>query len=186
MTALLKQKMSADEFLVWAARQPDKWELIDGVPVAMSPERVVHGDIKYRVARALDREITSAKLPCRFVLDSAAVRIDASNSYQPDVMVYCGEALSPDALVVPNPLIVVEVLSPSNALRDLRDKLAGYFTVESIAHYLIVDPDKRMIIHHQRRGGEFVTHIVREGVVRLDPPGMGIALEKIFGPTHTL
>lgn len=181
MTALRKQNMSVEEFLPWAAAQAGKWELIDGAPMAMSPERVIHGDVKYRVACTLDDAIARAKIPCRFVLDSAAVKIDAHNSFQPDVMVYYGEALPPDTLVVPNPLIVVEVLSPSNALRDLRDKLAGYFTAPSIAHYLIVDPDKCMIIHHQRRGGEIVTHIVRDGAVKLDPPGMGVAVGEILG-----
>jgi Uma2 family endonuclease len=52
MTALRKQAMSVDEFLAWAERQPDRWELLDGIPTAMSPERVEHGDTKYRVARA--------------------------------------------------------------------------------------------------------------------------------------
>jgi hypothetical protein len=42
--------MTTDEFLVWAERQSDHWELFDGVPVSTSPERVVHGDVKYRVA----------------------------------------------------------------------------------------------------------------------------------------
>lgn len=181
MTALRKQNMSVEEFLPWAAGQAGKWELIDGAPVAMSPERVIHGDMKYRVARALDEAISHAEIPWRFVLDSAAVKIDAHNSFQPDVMVYSGERLPPDALNVPNPLIVVEVLSPNNALRDLRDKLAGYFTVESVTHYLIVDPDKRMIIHHQRRGSDIITHIAREGVVELDPPGMEVGVAEVYG-----
>jgi hypothetical protein len=76
MTALRDQTMSVDEFLAWAERQPDRWELLEGIPAPTSPERVVHGDVKYRVARALDIAIAQAKVPCRFVLDSAAVRID--------------------------------------------------------------------------------------------------------------
>src|SRR5277367_1632222 len=135
MTALRKQTMSVDEFLAWAERQPDRWELVEGIPTAMSPERVVHGDVKYRVARALDVAIAKAKVPCRFVLDSAAVRIDQRSLYQPDAMVYCGEPVSGDALEIPNPVVVFEVLSPGNAMTDLRDKLQGYFRVASIAHY---------------------------------------------------
>jgi Uma2 family endonuclease len=73
--------MSTNEFLAWAVQQPDRWELFDGVPTAMSPERVVHGDTKYRVARAFDEAIRGAGIQCRFVLDSAAVRIDSRNSY---------------------------------------------------------------------------------------------------------
>ena len=89
-------------------------------------------------------------MPCQFLLDSVAVRIDRHRSYQPDALVYCGEPLPDDALEVPNPIVVVEVLSPSNAMKDLRDKLVGYFQVPSIMHYLIVDPDDRLVIHHAR------------------------------------
>jgi Uma2 family endonuclease len=65
--------------------------------------------------------------------DSAAVRIDANTSYQPDVMVYCEEPVSGHAMVIANPAIVVEVLSPGNALKDLRDKLQGYFRVPRVS-----------------------------------------------------
>ena len=142
--------MTVNEFLPWAKQQPERWELLDGVPSAMSPERVIHGDTKYRAARSFDAAIAKARVPCRFVLDSAAVRVDARNSYQPDVLIYCGEPLSGDALEVPEPIIVVEVLSPGNAITDLRDKLQGYFRVASIHHYLVIDPDKRLIIYHSR------------------------------------
>jgi Uma2 family endonuclease len=182
MTALRKPDMSVDEFLAWAERQPDRWELLEGMPTAMSPERVVHGDVKYKVARALDVAIAKAKVPCRFVLDSAAVRIDQRSLYQPDALVYCGEPVSGDALEIPNPVVVFEVLSPGNAVTDLRDKLQGYFRVPSIQHYLIVDPDKRIVIHHARGSGDVVgTRIISEGTVRLDPPGIELTVGELFG-----
>ena len=182
MPALRKPLMSVDEFLPWAERQPERWELFDGVAVSMSPERVIHGDTKYRLARAFDSAIATAGVPCRFVLDSAAVRIDAKNSYQPDLFVYCGGPVSGDAVMVANPVVVAEVLSPGNAIRDLRDKLQGYFLVPSVQHYLVVDPDKRLVIHHARgRGDEIATRIVNDGDLVLDPPGLTIAVSGIFG-----
>jgi Uma2 family endonuclease len=181
MTAVLAQQLSVDEFLLWAERQPERWELFDGIPIAMSPERVVHGDVKYKVARALDSAIANAKVPCRFVLDSAAVRIDARSLYQPDALVYCGEPVSADALEIPNPVVVFEVLSPGNAATDLRDKLQGYFRVPSIHHYLIVDPDKRLVIHHARGEADLVTtRIVSDGPLELDPPGIELAVAELL------
>ena len=181
MVALRKEKMTVNEFLPWAKQQPEHWELFDGVPTAMSPERVVHGDTKYRAARAFDNAIASARVPCRFVLDSAAVRVDARNSYQPDLFVYCGDPIPGDALEVPNPVIVVEVLSPGNAITDLRDKLQGYFRVASIQHYLVIDPDKRLVIHHTRGNDDVVsTRIVTSGQIALDPPGLSIAVSDLF------
>jgi Uma2 family endonuclease len=182
MTALAEKRMTVDEFYAWAQEQPERWELFDGVPVAMAPERIEHGDTKYRVARALDDAIRSAGVPCRFVLDSAAVRIDHRNSYQPDAMVYCGDRLSGEAIEVPEPVIVVEVLSPGTALKDMRDKLQGYFRVVSIQHYLIVDPDEKLVIHHARgQDGAVTTRLVRKGVLSLEPPGLTLPVEPLFG-----
>lgn len=130
--------------------------------------------------RALDLAISKAKAPCRFVLDSAAVRIGERRSYQPDLMVYCSPPARPDAIEIADPVVLVEILSPSNALTDLRDKLAAYFTLPSVAHYLIVDPDKRMIIHHARRAADIATRIVSTGELRLDPPGLDIAVAEVF------
>ncbi len=181
MVALRKERMTVNEFLPWAKQQPERWELFDGVPMAMSPERVIHGDTKYRAARAFDN--ASERVPCRFVLDSAVVRVDARNSYQPDVLVYCGDPIAGDALEVPNPVIVVEVLSPGNAITDLRDKLQGYFRVASVQHYLIIDPDKRLVIHHMRGRDDAVsTRIVTAGQIILDPPGLSLAVSDFFAP----
>jgi Uma2 family endonuclease len=184
MTALRKPSMSVDEFVPWAERQPERWELFDGTPVAMSPERIIHGDTKYRVARALDEAIAQAGEPCRFVLDSAAVRIDGRSLYQPDALVYCGDPLPSDTCEIANPVMVFEVLSPGNAMTDLRDKLQGYFRVPSVQHYLIVDPDKALVIHHARGEADAVaTRIVSEGALRLEPPGITLAGRDLFPAT---
>ena len=181
MTALADRTMTVEEFLASATEREGKWELVDGRASAMSPERVIHGDLKYRVARTLDAALTKEKIPCRFVLDSAAVKIDAHNSFQPDAMVYCGEPLPPDAFFVPNPIVVVEIPTPGTARRDSYQKLAGYFKVKSVAHYLIVNPDAPLIIHHQRHGDDILTRIVRAGTIKLDPPGIEVAVAEVYG-----
>ncbi len=51
-------------------------------------------------------------------------------------------------------------------------------------HYLIVDPDQPLIIHHARGDSDAIlTRIVREGTITLDPPGLGIALGDIYAVT---
>jgi Uma2 family endonuclease len=184
MVALRKERMTVNEFIPWAKQQSERWELFDGVPVAMSPERVIHGDTKYRAARAFDDAIAEARVPCRFVLDSAVVRIDSRNSYQPDVLVYCGDPIPGDAIEVPNPIVAVEVLSPGNAITDLRDKLQGYFRVASIQHYLVVDPDKHLVIHHTRGSDDAIgTRIVTSGQIILEPPGLTLNIIDFFAAT---
>ncbi len=175
--------MTVDDFLVWAETQEGRWELYDGAPVAMAPERVIHGRVQYLVARAFERAIDRADVPCQFLLDSVAVRIDKHRCYQPDVLIYCGQPLPGDVVEVPNPIVVVEVLSPGNAMKDLRDKLVGYFQVPSIVHYLIVDPDDRLVIHPARGSVAIATRILSAGSsLKLDPPSLEMAVTEFFPP----
>jgi Uma2 family endonuclease len=72
-----------------------------------------------------------------------------------------------------DPIIVVEVLSPSTSARDVGAKLVGYFQLPSLRHYLIVRHESRTIVHHERGDdGVIVTRIVRDGPILLDPPGI--------------
>jgi Uma2 family endonuclease len=60
-------------------------------------------------------------------------------------------------------------------------KLAGYFSLPSVTHYLILDPNSRTAIRHKRGQGEVIeTRIVTEGVLRLDPPGLELPLAELF------
>jgi Uma2 family endonuclease len=95
--------------------------------------------------------------------------------------VHCGEALPDDTVIVPAPVIVVEVLSPSTATRDTGAKLADYFRLPSLRHYLIVRTDRPTVIHHRRGDGELIeTRIVTSGGIGLDPPGITLELAQIY------
>lgn len=93
----------------------------------------------------------------------------------------CGPALAGDAISLDDPLIVVEVLSPSSRARDSGAKLADYFRLPSLRHYLIVKIESRTIIQHARGAdGTIATAIVTGGRLALDPPGIAIGLEEVF------
>jgi len=78
-----------------------------------------------------------------------------------------------DTVEIPNPVVVVEVLSPGTAADDHGPKLDGYFSLPSVEHYLILDPDRRVMIWHKRGTAEAIeTRILRDGLVRLEPPGL--------------
>jgi Uma2 family endonuclease len=97
---------------------------------------------------------------------------------RPDVLVYCGPKLK-GTREVGSPVILVEVLSPSTRPRDHGVKLEGYFTLPSLAHYLIVDPDRRRIVHH-RNGAGGTPAIVTGPLLRLDPPGLDVDLTEVL------
>ncbi|PPD44170.1 MAG: hypothetical protein CTY15_07980 [Methylocystis sp.] len=180
--ALPKARMSAEEFLAWSQTQAGRYELAGGEVFAQASERVAHARTKGRMYLALHDAIRSKGLPCHVLPDGMAVRVDAHTVLDPDAQVYCGPELPPDTILVESPVIVVEVLSPSTGKNDALGKLASYFRIPSVSHYLIVSPDERLIFHHARGGGAaIVTRIVREGMLALDPPGLEISLGDIYG-----
>ncbi|MEL6062519.1 MULTISPECIES: Uma2 family endonuclease [unclassified Methylobacterium] len=173
--------MTVDEFLVWAEGRPGRYELVNGEIFAMAPERAGHALVKYAAQTALSRAIEKAGLPCHMMPDGMTVRIDATTTFEPDALVYCGPSIDLDAVEVPNPVVVVEVLSPGTRSVDTGIKLIGYFQVASLFHYLILDPLKRILIHHRRGTGKAVeTNIVSEGTLDLSPPGLQIAVAELF------
>ena len=181
--------MTGEEFLPWAEGKEGRWELHDGVPVMissaepimMSPERAAHIRTKFSAAKALDGTVAAARLPCEVFTDGLAIRIDARTTYEPDASVVCGPRRPDETVAIDDPVIVVEVLSPSTAAIDHGRKLSGYFSIPSVQHYLILDPDRRVVIHHKRGVGDAIeTRVLTDGVARLDPPGFEVAVEALF------
>jgi Uma2 family endonuclease len=176
----MPQRLTREEFRLWAEGQTVRYERIDGEPVAMSPERAAHVRLKSRVWRTLDHAIAVAGLDCEALGDGMTVEVDQDTDYEPDALVKCGPRVPSDATVATNPVIVVEVLSPATQAIDTSDKLADYFRIASIQHYLIVSARRREIIHHQRAGDEIASRVVNLGSIRLDPPGIAIDVADIY------
>lgn len=175
-------QFTADEFIAWALEQPTgRFELYNGTVVAMAPERAVHAISKLNAAIALRDALRAGGLSCQVLPDGMAVRIDDRTVYEPDALVRCGPPLPGDAIEVTDPVLVVEVVSPSNRGIDRGAKLAGYFLLPSLRHYLIVDTGGRVVLHHRRdEDGEIRVRIVHDGALALDPPGLAIDVGDIF------
>jgi len=180
-------KMSFDEFLQWSQSREGRWELHDGVPVRlhdpakMHSERVGHINVKFQMALALHNALLASEVSCHMLSDGATVKIDRLVSYEPDALVYCGERLGDNEIVVKTPVIIVEALSPSTAYKDVSTKLADYFKLPSVAHYLILDPAQKRIQHYYRDGeGIRAALVAIARPLRLTPPGITLSLENIF------
>ena len=175
-------RMSRAEFRRWADAQPrGRYERVDGVVVRMAAERAARMRVKMRVWRTFDRALLAAGLPCEAMGDGMTVEVDDDTDCEPDALINCGPRIDGNGIVVPSPVVVVEVLSPSTQSVDTGLKLAGYFQVPSIRHYLIVRADRRAVVHYGRRDdGGIETRLLTAGSVRLDPPGIGFALEEFY------
>jgi Uma2 family endonuclease len=182
-----KSRMKVPEFLAWVETQPHgRYELVGGEIVAMAPERVRHNLVKLAVARALQDAVKAAALPCIVFTDGVAIVINDETTREPDASVQCGVQADLDSMIIEAPLIVVEVTSPSSENNDVDVKLVDYFSVPSIQHYLIIFPERRVAVHHQRNDrGTIDTRIVHDGDIVLNPPGISLPVTALLGPASS-
>ena len=183
MNNLAIRRMTVPEFLAWAETQEHpRHELIDGQPVAMAPERSEHVQAKLWAANALAAAIQHAGVACQAFVEGLTVAVDGSTAYVPDALVNCGEPVAGNLMTAPNPVIVVEVLSPSTRGIDTTVKLAGYFGVPSLKHYLIVDLGRHHVVHYRKQADGTVTvAVMTEGEIVFDPPGISVAVASFLG-----
>lgn len=173
--------LTVDEFLAWVEGRPGRYELHGGRVFAMSPERAGHAKTKFAVQTELVRAIKASGQSCHMLPDGMTVRVSSRSAYEPDGLVYCGGEADDGAVEIENPVIIVEVLSPSTRRLDTSAKIDGYFSIASVHHYLVIDPERRKIVHHRRQSdGAILTKILASGAMRLDPPGLDLDIERCF------
>ena len=180
--ATAKPRMTVEEYLDWSRTLPDtaRYELYDGVPVAMAGDSLRHNLTKLALARALQDAVGAAGLPCVVFTDGVNVKIDTHDARIPDCSVQCTPLGDLDAMLV-EPVILAEVTSRSSEKDDTGIKLADYFKVASVRHYLIIRPDQGVIVHHDRRADDDIrTALVRAGRLTLDPPGLSFDVAPVL------
>jgi Uma2 family endonuclease len=188
--ARTRSYMTVGEFLGWSEEQADdaRYELVAGLPVRlMAPTNIRHAQIQYNAGQALRRGIGEARLRCR-VYDAGpgvAVGHEGDECRIPDIVVTCAMEIDETARLVPEPVIIVEVASPSTRLADVNDKVEFYGGIASIRHYLVIEQDRRRVVYHGRGpSGGLEPRILREGEIALDPPGIRLALDALYQDTE--
>ncbi len=106
--------MSLDAFLAWERKQERPFEFDGFAPVAMNGGTVAHSEIATNVVEALRRGLRDG--PCRVVRGDVKVVVAGRVRY-PDVAVTCSPVTS-DADILPEPVVIFEVLSRSSSAGD--------------------------------------------------------------------
>lgn len=131
--------MTLDEFLGWDPGDTSghRWQLIDGEPVAMAPGSETHGAIQGEIIGLLRNHLIEQRSQCRVIAEPGIVpRVRANRNYRiPDVGVTC--ATPALGLMVPEPVLLVEILSPSKEA-ETRANIWAYTTIPSVRELLIV------------------------------------------------
>ncbi|TPW09310.1 MAG: hypothetical protein FD130_2583 [Halothiobacillaceae bacterium] len=132
----LKGQYSLADYLSWP--QEERWEIIDGVVYNMSPApSIKHQSVAGKIYSRLERGLSGKS--CRPFIASTDVLLSEHDIVQPDVFVVCDPTKITADNIQGAPDLVVEVLSPSTALKDLLEKKALYERC-GVREYIVVDP----------------------------------------------
>ena len=180
--------MTVAAFLAWdpGDRSGRLWQLRDGVPEAMAPATEAHGAIQAELARIIGNHLLAAGRPCRVVTDPGIVpRVRrAENVRIPDLAVSC--APPGTERLMTEPVLVIEILSPSNAEQTWANVWA-YATIPSVAEILVVSSTERRA-ELLRRGADGAwppepEPMGPEGMLRLDSIGLSVPLASLYRTT---
>lgn len=185
MVAALKipEVTTVGDFIAWDSPGPYLWQLIDGVPVAMSPPSPRHGAIQSETARLLGNHLAARDTGCVVVTTPGVVppfRADR-NFMVPDLGVICSvEDLT--GRTVHHPILLIEILSPSNHAETWRN-IWAYMTIPALREILVIRTAS-IGVEVLRRGtdGSWPDRPVEltGGDVTLDSIGLTLAVQAFY------
>jgi len=173
--------MSVAEFLAWEREQPERYEYAGGVVTMMTGASLVHVTITMNIAFALRQSLRGSG--CRPFTNDAKVLTGGSVRY-PDITVTCTPFGGKDD-IVPDPIVVIEVISPSTEREDRGHKKFDYFSTPSIQQYAIIEQDARRVDLYTRSGDRWTDEIVEgDATLKLSSIGVEITLDAIYEDTE--
>jgi len=146
------------EYLAMEQHATLRHEYVDGLIYAMAGGTQRHNIICLNLVRATGRSPRLGK-PCEVFASDMRVQIPSRNLYYyPDLVVSCRS--EPEARWLSSPCLVVEVVSPSTAAIDHREKRAHYLTMPSLQSYVLVEQDRAEITVFRRDGAGWTEQIL--------------------------
>jgi Uma2 family endonuclease len=176
-----KTPFSADDFLAWDATQTERHEFVDGEVFAMAGGEDRHASVSGNLFASLHSHLKGSR--CRVYMNDVKLQVAAANAFfYPDVFVTCSERDAASRLVKQEPLLVVEVLSPSTAAYDRGDKFASYRLCPTLAEYAVIDIDRRAVdLFRKNAEGLWVLHpLVGNATLTLASVDHALALGELF------
>jgi len=162
-----------------------RYEYWDGEIVCMIGGSLAHSQITSNVHFRLRQKLGSG--PCRAFTADLPVKTPTLLPYRyPDVTVACGDLTFENIRGVEaltNPVLIVEVLSPTTALRDRSDKFTAHQAIATFSEYLLIAQDAPHVARYRRQpDGRWVREDVNDlsAVLPLDSIGCALSLSEVY------
>jgi len=181
-SAAPERRYSFLEYVDLEATSDIRFEFFDGVVYAMSGGSPEHSGLAANVIQLLGAQLVGK--PCRVFTSDLRVRVlDTGLAAHPDVSVICGslERDPEDPNTATNPVVVVEVLSPSTQRYDREEKAAHYRRIPSLQCYVLISQEERRLEAFTRNlDGSWTLREARSGPVDLRPIACTLAVEDVY------
>ncbi len=168
--------VSVEDYLASEEQARTKSEYIDGWVRAMAGGSVRHNQVKANCMIHLGSLLK--RNPCRPYDSDMKVRIKNRRNirfYYPDLQVVC-ESNAPTAVFQDHPVLIIEVLSPSNRQYDLDEKMAAYLSIPSLECYIALEQHQPIAIVMRRTSGGFLREFIEGVEANIDLPFLGCSL----------
>jgi Uma2 family endonuclease len=176
-----KKPMSLDEFLAWERKQPERHEFDGFTFTAVTGASMAHVTITMNLAFALRQRLRGSG--CRPLSSDAKVIAGGSVRY-PDVAVTCQPIADKDD-IVPEPVLIIEVISPSTERVDRGRKKLDYFATPSVRQYAMIEQDERLVDLYTRSEAGWINEvIVGDAVLKLSSIAVELHLDTIYEDTE--
>lgn len=131
-----KPRMTREQFFSWAQAQETRHEFDGFQPVAMTGGTMSHAQITLNIHAALHARLKGGS--CRNLGPDAGIATVGDAVRYPDAVITCSK-FAADDLLVPNPVIVFEVVNTNSGRADRIEKVREYRAVASILRYVVVE-----------------------------------------------
>lgn len=178
-----KNFITPDEYLKMERHSETKHEYFNGRIYAMTGASEAHNTIAGNLIGILYAEVIDKG--CRVYPGDMRVKVSPTGLYTyPDVTVVCGKPQTEknelDTLL--NPILLVEILSPSTAEYDRSEKFRHYRTLKSLQDYLLVSQDRVWVEHYTLRAGEWIYNdaTTLDALLNLPSINTNLPLAKVY------
>ena len=184
MSSLAAQTLyTPEEYLALERKATVKSEYINGEILAMSGANLAHTRITADIVTELNNQLRGGE--CEVISNDMRVKTGPKGAYfYPDVVVFCGEPEVEDNVfdTLLNPILILEVLSPSTEVYDKGEKFRYYQELASLQEYILVSQDRVRVEHYRLAKTQWVqTELYAiEDVLNLASIGCELPLQDIY------
>lgn len=180
--AKLKTKISVKDYLEGENFSEIKHEFLNGEVYAMAGASDRHHRICANVFIKLDSHLAESK--CEAFMAEMKLKADEKTFYYPDVFVSCDKAIK-SAFFREEPILIVEVVSPSTRQTDHREKLRVYQQIPTVQEYVIIEQDRMLVeLHRRQPDGRWITYFYNESdldeILEFQSVNLSLNLEEIY------